>query len=66
MGFINTYGWEYFEGVEIFDLGWVKKVLSLFRIVQMIRRWIRIRLGMLKMCKWMAFMRVGELVAKLG
>ena len=32
------------RGVEIFDLGWVRKVLSLFRIVQMIRGWIRLGL----------------------
>ena len=31
----------------------------------MIKGWIRIRLGILEMGKWMAFMRVGELVAKL-
>ena len=46
MGFIKIYGWDIFEGGEIFDLGWVKKVLSLFRIVQMIRSWIRDGLGL--------------------
>ena len=44
---------EYFEGDERnFDLGLIRKVLSLLRIVQMIRGWIRIRLGI---GKWMAF-----------
>ena len=46
MGFIKIYGWGYFEGVEIFDLGWVRKVLSLFRIVQMIKGSIRLGLGL--------------------
>ena len=46
VGFIKIYGWGYFKGVEIFDLGWVKKVLNLFRIVQMIRGWIRPGLGL--------------------
>ena len=32
----------------------------------MIRGWIQIRFNMLDMGKWMAFIRVGELVAKLG
>jgi hypothetical protein len=42
----------------------------LFRIVQMFRGWvrlgIRVSLGMLEKVKWMAFMRVDELVTKLG
>ena len=58
------------EGVEIVDFAWLRKVLSLLRECDRFRRWIRlgfrIRLGMLEICKWMAFMRVGELVAKLG
>ncbi len=49
---------------------WIRKVLNLFKECDNIRGWIRlgfrIRLGMLEMCKWMALMRVGELVAKLG
>ena len=35
-----------------FDLGWIRRVLSFLRFVQMIRGWIRIRL---EMGKWMAF-----------
>ena len=49
---------------------WFRKVLISFRECDNIRLWnrlgFRIRLGMLEMCKWMALMRVGELVAKLG
>lgn len=63
-------GWDILEGVEIVDFPWLKKVLSLLRECDNIRGWIRlgfrIRLGMLEICKWMAFMRVGELVTKLS
>ena len=34
-----------------FDLGWIRRVLSLLRIVKMIRGWVRDGLGL---GKWMA------------
>jgi hypothetical protein len=47
-------------------LAWFRKVLSSLRNVQMIKAWIRLRirisLGRVEKGKWMAFMRVGELV----
>ena len=56
--------------VEFFDLGLLSKVLSLLKVVQMIKgkvkAWIRIRLRMVEGCKWMALMRVVELVTKIG
>ena len=56
--------------VEFVDLGWLSKVLSLLKVVHMIRErvlaWLRIRLRVLEGCKWMALMKVGELVTKLG
>ena len=49
----------FWRELRLLTLVWLRKVLSLFRIVQMIRGWIRlrfrIRLGLLEMCKWMAF-----------
>ena len=64
---IKFYGWNILREET---LVWLKKVLSLLRECDKVRGGIRlgfrIRLGMLEMCKWMAFMRVGELVAKLG
>ena len=63
-------GWDILKGVEIVEFAWLRKVLSLLRECDNIRGWIRlgfrIRLGMLEICKWMTFMRVGELVAKLS
>ena len=59
--------WVGYFGGE--TLVWFRKVLNSLRNVQMVREEVRlgfrIRLGMLEGCKWMTFMRVGELVAKL-
>ena len=51
-GFIKFMVGIFLRELRYFDLGWIRKVLSLLRIVQMIRGWIRIRLGI---GKWMAF-----------
>ena len=32
-----------------FEFGWIRRVLSFLRLVQMIRGWIRIRLGIGKL-----------------
>ena len=37
VGALKAYGWDILEGFEIVDFAWFRKVLSLFRSVQMIR-----------------------------
>ena len=37
VGLIKIYGWGYFEGDKIVDFGWFSKVLSLLKVVHMIR-----------------------------
>ena len=61
---------QWFQDILEEDLDLAQESLKLTqecdKVKGMGQAWIRIRLGMLQGCKWMAFMRVGELVAKLS
>ena len=38
VGALKAYGWDILEGVEIVDFSWFRKVLSLFRECDKVRR----------------------------